>query len=162
MPFTAAELENAFNASIDYHIKGAAKSQTLQIKPLLKAMRAKRRTYPGTNEFVDTPVKGDYSGGFEGFRHDDEVHFENPANIKRAKVPWYQTHIGLTMTSEELLKNGISFTDTMTGENTTSHSEAERIRLTNVLEDKVSDRMEAWERRRLVKRRSRCLRSIFT
>ncbi len=145
MPFTVQELENAANAAIDYHFKrGKVVSQTLQDKPLLNALMAKESSFPGGKENITVRVKGVYTTGIQGFEHDDDVGYGNPANIKQAVYPWKLIHAGIKLTMHELLKNGISIVDTETGASTREHSE--EVRLANVLDDKLEDMQEGTDR----------------
>jgi hypothetical protein len=51
MPFTAKEIENVAQAVLDYHMNTPeVRSQTLQDKPLLRALRAKEKTFPGARK----------------------------------------------------------------------------------------------------------------
>jgi hypothetical protein len=145
MAFTVQELENAANAAIDYHFKrGKVVSQTLQDKPLLKALRAKDKSFPGGKEAITVRVKGVYDTEMQGFEHDDEVDYGNPANIKEASYPWKLLHSGIRITMHELLKNGISIVDSQDGSSTREHSE--EVRLANVLSDKLEDMDEGTDR----------------
>ena len=47
MAFTAAELANIANAAIDFHMRSDAFDQSIQEKPLMKALVAKQKTFPG-------------------------------------------------------------------------------------------------------------------
>jgi hypothetical protein len=145
MPFTVQELENAANAAIDFHFKrGDILSQTLQDKPLLDALRAKTQEFPGGKELITRRVKGEYTTGIMGFEHDESVGYDNPANIKQASYPWKLIHAGISFTMHELLKNGISISDSQTGESTSTHQE--QIALANVLKDKLEDMQEGIDR----------------
>lgn len=147
MPFTAQELANAANAAIDFHMdRGKVHSQTIQDKPLLAAMRAKTKNFPGGKDNITVRVKGEYSTTIQGFEHDDEVTYGNPANIKEASYPWKLIHSGIKVTTHELLKNGISVVDTNTGENTSRVTNAEAIALANLMEDKTEDMQEGSDR----------------
>lgn len=147
MPFTAQELEHAANAAIAFH-KDTPKvvSQTLQDKPLYKAMRSAEKTFPGGKDQITCRVKGIYSTTIQGFSADDTVSYGNPANIKQAVYNWYLVHSGITFTMHELLKSGISIVDSTTGEKTSQASRAEKIMLANLLEDKIEDMNEGTER----------------
>jgi hypothetical protein len=147
MPFTAQEIENVANASLEYHYQTPdVRSQTLQEKPLLKAMMAKEKSFPGGKDYITRRVKGVYSTTIQGFEHNDTVSYGNPANIKEAKYQWKLVHAGLEITMHELLKNGISITDTTTGKNETRHSDSEKIQLADLMKDKVEDMMEGFDR----------------
>jgi len=146
MPFTAAELANAANALLDYHIRGPALSQTIQDKPILKAMKSKQKTFPGGKEFITMPVKGDYTTTIQGFSHDDTVTYQNPANLKRVQYSWYEIHAGISCTMSELKKDGISVVDSLNSADTVEHSEREMVVLTGLLQDKIEDMTEGWAR----------------
>ena len=57
MAFTALQLENLANAAIDFYIKGQPLSQQIQDKPLLAAMKAAQKTFPGGKDNVSLAVK---------------------------------------------------------------------------------------------------------
>lgn len=146
MPFSAAELANIANATLDHYVHGQPLSQTIKEKPLYNALRAKQKTFGVGKEFISLPVKGDYTTVIQGFSHDDTVGYQNPANIKRVQYPWKEIHAGISMTMTELKKNGISVVDTMDGAETNDHSDAEMSRLANLLDDKLEDLAEGWAR----------------
>ncbi len=147
MPFTVAELENIANAAIDFHMnKGKVASQTIQDKPLLALMQGKEKSFPGGKELLTTRVKGIYTTTAQGFRADDTVNYGNPTNIKTASYPWMLIHAGISFTMEELMKDGISITDTATGKGESQHSDREMTALANILEDKIEDMDEGTDR----------------
>jgi hypothetical protein len=146
MPFTAAELGNISNALLDHYMKGKAVAQNLQDKPLMKAMKARQKTFPGGKEFIRGNVKGDYTTAFMGFEHDDTVTYANPANIKQWAFNWKELHAGINLTLTELKKAGISVVDSLNGEKTAEHSERELVEITNLLEDKLDDMSEGADR----------------
>lgn len=147
MAFTAQEIENVANAAIEYHYKTPeVRSQTLQEKPLLKAFMAKEQSFPGGKDEITVGVKGEYTTTIQGFEHNDTVGYSNPANIKRARYPWKLIHSGIEVTMHELLKDGISVTDTATGEGESKHSQRDKTVLANLMKDKVEDMMEGTDR----------------
>src|SRR3990167_1082051 len=146
MPFTAQELENAANALLDYHIRGPAYSQVIQDRPLFDWLMGAQKTFPGGKEYITEPVKGEYTTAVQGYTHDDEVSYANPANIKRTQASWYELHAGISLTLTELKKAGISIADSMKFGGTSQHSEAEKVQLTNLLDDKIEDMMEGYAR----------------
>lgn len=147
MPFTAQELENIANAALDFHLdRGRVFSQTIQNKPLLRKMMAMSKPFPGGKDYLTQRVKGEYSTTIQGFEHDDTVGYSNPANIKESRWPWKLIHWGIEVTIHELLKDGISLTDTATGKGEQRHSEREMTVLANLLDDKIEDMIEGGER----------------
>jgi hypothetical protein len=145
MPFTAQEVLNIANALIDYHEIGV-KSSTIQAKPLMKKLLEKKKTFPGGKENVTENVKGEYTTEVEGYSGSDTVSYDNPANIKQAAYPWKELHAGITVTFTELKKSGITVVDSANGKETTTHTNAEKVIITNLLEDKLEDMQEGWNR----------------
>lgn len=147
MPFTAQELDNIGQAVMEYkqNVPNVT-AQTLQDKPLLAKMRDATKEFPGGKDNITVRVKGVYSTTIQGFEHDDAVAYGNPANLKTATYPWKLIHSGISFTMHELLKAGISITDSTTGKGETRHSENEKIVLVDLLEDKVDDMMEGTDR----------------
>lgn len=147
MPFTPAEIENVANATIDFHAdKPKVLSQAIQDKPLLDALTAAEKEFPGGKENITVRVKGIYSTSIQGFSGDDTVSYGNPANIRTAKYPWKLIHSGINFTMDELLRAGISVQDTMQGKSTTTHSQAELVQLVDLIEDKLEDMKEGTDR----------------
>jgi len=141
--FTAQELENIANAALDFHIKGPAMDSTIQARPLYREMRAAQKTFPGGKELITTNVKGVRSTTIQGYAVDDTVTYGNPANIKQAKVNYYEIHAGIGVSHTELKKDGISVVDT-DGKKTSAHSERDLTVITSLLEDKLDDMTEGY------------------
>lgn len=153
MAFTAGELTNIANASLDYYLnRGDTFKQSIQAKPLLSAMEALNKTFPGGKGNISLAIKGIFGAagvndGVVGYTHNDTVNFYTPANISRVNYPWREHHIGLTLTHTELKIDGISVTDeTGSGERTEEHSGREMTALVNLLADKLQDFGEQYAR----------------
>lgn len=145
MPFTAEQLNNIANASLDFYMKGDALAQSIQSRPLFDALRAKSKTFPGGKGSIRRNVKGDYTSSFTGYTHDDTVTYSNPANIKQSEFEWKEMHAGISVTHTELKNDGISVVDT-NGAETVMHSEREKTAITNLLADKLDDLSEGTAR----------------
>jgi hypothetical protein len=147
MPFTVEQIENISNAAIEFHFqRGTVTSQTLQDKPLLEKMMSKSKNFPGGKDNITVRVKGEYETTIQGFENDDTVTYGNPANIKKATYPWKLIHAGIKFTKHELLQDGIRVTDSSDGSKTAAASDAEKIALANILEDKLEDMQEGTDR----------------
>lgn len=147
MPFTADELENIANSAMDFHWNTPeVRKQTVQDKPLLEAMRAAEKSFPGGKEYIDGAVKGDPTTGIQGFENDDTVDYDNPTGTKRFKAPWKLIHAGIKVTMHELAKDGISISDSATGKGEVKHSQREKTVLANLLEEKLWDMSEGVDR----------------
>jgi len=146
MAFTAQEIANIATAALDYHIKGPALSQSIQDKPLIKALEGNKKSFPGGKGDITIPVKGDYTTAIAGYTHNDTVSYANPANLKRVNYPWKEIHAGITVTLTELKHDGISVVDSAQGKSVSNHSDRELTVLTGLLEDKLEDMTEGWSR----------------
>jgi hypothetical protein len=144
--FTAAELANIGNSVLDFHMKGRADPQSIQNKPLWKALKSKQKTFPGGKELITFPVVFDYTTTLQGFSHDDEVSYANPANTKRGSTNWKELHAGIQFTATELKHAGISIVDTLDGAKTRNHAEKDKIELTNLFQEKLYDMDEGVDR----------------
>lgn len=147
MTFTVQELENIANTTLNHHLeRGKIFSQTIQDKPLLKALEEKAKTFPAGKELLTLNVKGEYTTSLEGFAGDDSVSYGNPSNVKQASYQYKRLHCGIEVTYDELQRNGISVTETVTGRNTSVHDNREITALANLLDDKIEDMMEGHAR----------------
>ena len=147
MPFTLEQIENTSNAAIELHFqRGKITSQTIQDKPLLDAMMAKEKTFPGGKDTITGTVKGVYTTTIQGFENDDQVSYGNPANIKKYTYPWKLIHAGIKFTMHELLQNGIKVVDTQDGSSVSPASDAEKVQLANIYQDKLEDMQEGVDR----------------
>lgn len=147
MSFTNQELNNVLNAALPHFIKGETFAQTIQDKPLLRAMLASQKTFSGGSGTISIPVQFDYdTSSFAGYSHNDTVAYTNPANIRRAQWTWREVHAGITVTHTELKIDGISVVDSEIGKRTSEHSGRDIHVLTGLLQNKLADMAESWAR----------------
>jgi hypothetical protein len=139
-------LESTVASALDFHIKSDAFAQTIQEKPLINALTRRQKSFPGGKGDITMPVVFNYTTSIDGYEGDDEVTYANPQNTKRVKYPWYEIHAGITMTFTELKQDGITVTDSVTGESTSRKSGREATVLTNILKAKLDDMTEGWAR----------------
>lgn len=146
MPFTAQEIENIANATLDFYVKGNPILQTIQERPLVKALTGKQKNFSGGNGLIRKNVKGDYTVNLSGFSHDDTVGYSNPANIKQTNFPWRELHGGISLTMTELKHDGITIVDSQDGKNVTEKSDREIHAISNLMDDKLEDMKEGVQR----------------
>ncbi len=153
MSFTANEIQNIANASMDYYLfKGEEFHQTLQTRPTYEKLSAKKKTFPGGKGNISLAVNGQFGDGsgndiVKGYTHNDTVQFYTPANIKRANYPWREHHLGITLTHTELKIDGISVVDPgSNGSSLSNHSQREMTVLVGLLQDKLFDLGEQYAR----------------
>lgn len=145
--FTVEQVEVIANSTLDHYMeKRKVTPQSLQDKPLLKALREKKKTFSGGKGNITGAVKGEYSTGIQGFVNDDTVGYGNPANTKRWSYQWKLIHAGIQFSMHECAIDGISITDSTTGKNTSEHSDREIQALVNIIEEKLDDMEEGSER----------------
>lgn len=136
MPFTPDELSNINNAALENYIdKGKVWKQNVANKPMLKAFNEDAGTFNGGKENVSFAVKAGQGGGtLTGYTHDDQVAYYNPTGIKRAKFPWKEHHIGLTLTHTELKTDGIDISES---DETSEMNGREEHALANIYDEKL-------------------------
>lgn len=140
-----AVIDNAANAALAYHFdRGKIHYQHIQAKPLLAGLQAKQKEFPGGNAELTCSVAWETQSKMSGFEGDDTLVFGNPTPIKKARYPWKQLHIGLQVTTEELLLDGIGVVDTTTFEKTRALSGRAQQALANILEAKLTDLSEGY------------------
>lgn len=136
-------LDNVANAALDYYERNKLYTQHISQKPLLNAMRQRQRTFPGGKEDLVVSPVFETQSQLEGFEGDDTLNFYNPTVIKQARYPWKMQHLGLKITTEELLKDGISIVNG-NGINTTQHNGRDMTVIQNMLESKLDDMNEGY------------------
>lgn len=144
MPFTAEELTNISNTTIEYFTYGQPRSQILQDRPLVKALEDTKKTITGAKDFTWTrSVSFAFTSTLHGFTGDDPLQFVNPTNVKQARYQLYEMHSGITLTETELKQNGIQVLGEKNDiKSTGNFTEAEKIQLVDLLEDKFYDQIE--------------------
>ena len=146
MAMTLAQIESIANARLDHYIKGQPLSQTLQDKPLMKALRAKQKTFPGGRGELKFNVKNDYTTAFMGYEDDDTVTYGNPSNIRQVAYSYYELHAGIKISLTELKRDGINVVDSLNGEKTAMAEGREIEGISNIFDDKLEDMNEGMER----------------
>lgn len=136
MAFTADEVSNINNAVLETFIdKGTVFKQYVANKPMLEAFNASAGSFAGGKDNVSFAVKaGQGTGSLAGYEGDDAVSYYNPTGIKRARFPWKEHHIGITVTHTELKTDGIDISD---DDKTSSMDGREDQALANLLEEKL-------------------------
>ncbi len=140
------QLANIANASLDFYLnRGDVLSQVIQDKPLFSAMDKASKSFPGGKGHVDLAVKGVYETTLAGYTATEQVDYDNPDHIKRAKYAWREHHIGIEVTHSELKHDGISVSDAVSGE-TKNVSGRDKTVLVNLFKDKMEDMLEGYTR----------------
>jgi len=133
--------------TLTFYVRGKSMYQTVQDKPLLGFLKSGSKTFPGGKDYVSTAVKGtfmsDTAGFLAGYSEDDALSFLQSQAVRRVQYPWREVAANLIISYTELKKDGITITDNQKEQ---THSQTELIRLTSMLEERLSDFSESWAR----------------
>lgn len=142
MAFSQAELDHIAAMTLDHHLKGKVHSQHVQQKPLLRALEARAKPFTGGKDYITDRVKGTRAVTIQGYTHNDPVSYVNPKEAKEVKFSWKELHAGITVTLTELKKGGITIVDTDMGKRESRPEEGEKVRLADLLTDKMETMSE--------------------
>lgn len=135
------------NAILIEYTRGRTLSQTTIDKPTMRRLRERTKPISAGNRQVSDPVQGtfmaDTAGFYTGYTQDDVLTFQQAQNILRTFATWYETHAGLIITMTELKENGITILD---NQQSREHTGREVDILTDLLENRVEDFNESWNR----------------
>lgn len=131
MPFTSEDLAIAGKAALDFHAKGVTDQIAIE-RPLLKALQAGKKPFPGSKEFVTERARKSYDSNFQWFRGDQAVSYRRKDTLAELRFSWSSAHDGFTMSEDELTQNGIILTD----DRSATPTEAEKIQLVNIMKER--------------------------
>lgn len=140
MPFTADELTNIANSTLDHYVgRGKVYASAIQNKPMMRAFdKHAKSELPGGKGQVSIGVKtGKGGGSLTGYTHDDTVTYYNPIGTKRVAYSWKEHHIGMGLTHTELKHDGITVIENGASQRTSEKDGREEFALANLLEEKV-------------------------
>jgi hypothetical protein len=131
MPFTPAQIAAAGKASIDYFLKNDPIDQINIVHPLLKKLGEAKKPYAGALQYVTEQLRFTNDSNFQSYFGAGQVTFNNKNTLDQAKYSWGSFHDGFGLNEDQLAQNGITVTD----EKNQVASDAERMQLTNILEE---------------------------
>lgn len=110
--FSAEQIAHAGAISLDLHVRGPLHQLGIQVKPLVRIMEGKKKTFTAAKENITFGVKmergaGGVNDGLKGYSHTQTVGFYNPGNGLRASYVWREHHMGYTLSETELKTQGI-------------------------------------------------------
>lgn len=132
MPFTAAEIQDAGKAGLDFYLANKPVDQIALERPLLKALQAKKKTAPGAKQYVVEQLRKTYGSNFQWFNGSSIVTYNRRQTLEQASYAWRACHDGFAIDEDRLAQNGVIVTDT---KGPTEASEAEKIQFTNIMEE---------------------------
>lgn len=149
MAFTNDQLNSIANSAMDFFFqKGSTLHQAIQRRPLLDALEKGGKSFPGGKGDVVLPVQfvtgaGGVNDGVTGYTHNDTVTFYEADNVKQAKYPWREHHLGFSVTHTQLKMDGLSVSDSG---DTSAHSGRDVTVLVNMFQNKLEDFAEQYAR----------------
>lgn len=131
MPFTQEQLQYGANASINYFLKNKPIDQVNVDRPLIKMFMEKKKPYAGALQYVVEQLRYSNDSNFQSYFGDQQVSYNRKRTLQQAKFTWGSFHDGFGLNEDELAQNGI----TMTDDRSNVPSDADKIQLTNLLEE---------------------------
>lgn len=134
MPFTSQEIQDAGKIGLDYYIKNKPIDQVSTDRPLLSFLMGRKKSAPGAKQYIVEQLRYRYQSNFQWFNGSQVVTYNRRQTIEQAMYAWRSAHDGFALDEDRLAQNGIKITeDTYPG--SSNASEAEKIQLTNLIEE---------------------------
>ena len=133
MPFNTEQLSYAGKHVIDYFLKNDPIDQINTERPLLKKLMAGKQPYAGGLQYVVEQLRYANDSNFQSYFGDSQVTYNRKRTLEQAKFTWGAFHDGFGLNEDELAQNGI----TMTDDKNAVASDAEKVQLTNLLQENM-------------------------
>lgn len=133
MPFTPEQLAYAGRAALDYFLKNDPTDQYNVDRPLIELFMAGKKEYGGALLNVVEQLRFTNDSNFQSYFGDGQVTYNRKRTLQQAKYTWGAFHDGFGLNEDELVQNGIAMTD----DKSATPTEAEKIQLTNLLEENL-------------------------
>ena len=131
MPFTQEQLAYAGNAAINYFLRNDPIDQVNVARPWIKKLMEEKKPYVGGLQYVVEQLRYSNDSNFQSYFGDTQVTYNRKRTLQQAKYTWGSFHDGFGLNEDELAQNGIVMTD----DKSSVPSEAEKIQLTNLLQE---------------------------
>ena len=143
MPFTTQEVSDAGKIGLDYFLKNKPIDQIAVERPLLKALQANKKSVPGAKQFIVEQLRYRYQSNFQFFNGSQVVTYNKRVVNEQASFAWRGAHDGFALDEDRLAQNGITIIDDTSKAG--NASQAERIQLTNLLDEQSEVLREGFE-----------------
>jgi len=130
MPFTSSELSDAQKTSLDYFLRNKPVDQINVERPLLKALQAKQKEFPGGKQYVTEQLRKANQSNFQWINGAQEVTYNRRQSIEQSQFAWRTAHDGYAIDEDRLAQNGITMIDDKQGGKATR---AELVQLNDLL-----------------------------
>jgi len=133
MPFTSEQLAYAGRAALDYFLKNDPTDNYNVARPLIEFFMAGKKEYGGGLQYVVEQLRFTNDSNFQSYFGDSQVSYNRKRTLQQAKYTWGAFHDGFGLNEDELVSNGITITD----DKSATPTEAEKVQLTNLLEENL-------------------------
>jgi len=133
MAFNSEQLAYAGNAAINYFLKNDPVDNYNINRPLIKKLMAGKQEYAGGLQYVVQQLRYQNDSNFQSYFGDSQVTYNRKRTLQQAKYVWGAFHDGFGLNEDELTQNGI----TMTDDRSAVPTDAEKVQLTNLLEENM-------------------------
>jgi hypothetical protein len=133
MAFNSEQLAYAGNAAINYFLRNDPIDNYNVNRPLVKKLISGKKEYSGGLQYVVEQLRYQNDSNFQSYFGDSQVTYNRKRTLQQAKFAWGAFHDGFGLNEDELTQNGIVMTD----DRNASPSDAEKVQLTNLLEENM-------------------------
>jgi len=133
MPFNSDQLAYAGKHVIDYYLKNDPIDQINTERPLIKKLSEGKQQYAGGLQYVVEQLRYANDSNFQSYFGDGQVSYNRKRTLSQAKFTWGSFHDGFGLNEDELAQAGI----TMTDDKNAVPSDAEKVALTNLLDENM-------------------------
>ena len=134
MAFPTEQLSYAGKLAMDYEHKQNPEDLYNTERPLLKALNAAKKTFPGAKQYIVEKLRKSNDSNFQWFSPDDEVTYNRKRTVENAQFGWASAHDGFGLTEEELAANYITLTD----DRSATPTEAESKQFVNLMKENIT------------------------
>jgi hypothetical protein len=135
MPISASDLIKAGNYARDRYVTKTPVSQIDIETPLIKKLDAKKKSFKGTLQYINCPIRKERHTSGQFYYGADTVTYGDSDPVAHAKYTWTSFFDGFTINEDEALSAGISF-DVDKPNSTASADEA--VALVNLMGEKMT------------------------
>lgn len=134
MPVTADEVSISGKTAIDFHLKNKPIDQVKVEHPWSKRLMRTKKAYPGGKQYITEQLRYQYQNNFQFYNGRSQVTYNIRNSIEQAQYEYRGAHDGFSLDEDRLVRNGIALTDNKNAVST----QAERVQLTNLLEEQTA------------------------
>ena len=142
MPISAGDLQELAKVSLDEYLRNMPVDQIATERPLLKKLRAGRKTFLGAKQNIVENVRKDYGSNFSWAYGEDAVVFNKRNTTEQASFPWRRAVDGLYLDYDRLFGNGIKVREGERGAYKLEQNE--KVQLLNLLDEQMESLKEGF------------------